>query len=86
MTGTGWAEIKFRQARDADRTAEVAAGIGEYAIANEAYRLAGILRRQAREIRESEAASDARQARTGLQQPLVEGRMEPIDMSLKDPE
>ena|ERR1700691_2157017 len=48
--GAGWAEIKRQQARDADRFAAVASGIGEHGIANACYRLAGILRQQAADL------------------------------------
>lgn len=52
-----WADVKRRQADEADKVAAVAAGIGEYEIANACYRLAGILREQ--------AAENDRQAREG---------------------
>ena len=48
--GTGWAKIKRQQAREADRFAAVASGIGEHGIANACYRLSGILRRQAEDL------------------------------------
>ena len=54
-----WAKIKRSQARDADRLAAVASGIGEYGIANACYRLAGILRRHA----EAELEAEKSQAR-----------------------
>jgi hypothetical protein len=49
-----WAAIKRKQAREADALAAVAAGIGEYGIANACYRLAGILMRQAIEQQQFE--------------------------------
>lgn len=50
-----WIAAKRRQARAADAVAAVAAGIGEYGIANEVYRLAGILRDHAAEMDSGEA-------------------------------
>lgn len=47
-----WARVKRRQAKDADLVAAYASGIGEHGISNACYRLAGILRRQARELSE----------------------------------
>ena len=52
-----WARVKRMQALDAEQVAAVASGIGEYAIANACYKLAGILRKQA--AAEVEAAKAA---------------------------
>jgi hypothetical protein len=42
-----WPGVKKRQAQKTDQVAAIAAGIGEYGIANACYRLAGILRQHA---------------------------------------
>jgi hypothetical protein len=55
-----WAKIKRQQAREADALAAVAAGIGEYGIANSCYRLAAILMRQAIEQQRFEDSHDSK--------------------------
>lgn len=49
-----WARVKRNQAKEADRVAACASGIGEYGIANANYKLAGILRQQAQALEESD--------------------------------
>lgn len=48
-----WAKVKRRQAGEAERVAETAAGIGEHGIANQCYRLQVPLLQQAAEIEAS---------------------------------
>lgn len=53
-----WAKVKRSQAHDADSLANIASGIGEYGIANIIWRLAEILRAEAREIELRKRSSD----------------------------
>lgn len=58
MPDINWAKVKRKQAREAEHTGEVAAGVGEHGIANACYRLQDLLTRQAKEI-EDEGSDEA---------------------------
>lgn len=50
VTGTGWAAVKRRQAHEFDSCGNVASGIGEHGAANACWRVAAILRHEARNM------------------------------------